>query len=213
MNKPNRPRGFEDRLLHELKNVVHERSQEMNSTAEIKVSRFSRGRKLSMAGAALGVAAAGIAAVVLPSLTTTPAFAVEPTDDGKVRVEISEPQDAADMEATFAEHGIQAKAAFPPANTYCAPGWYTPDSGAPLEMHGPTTGESLTFVLDPDDFAIGGDRTLIVKIPEGDLANQPTEAVTEAASQHLTSLFGIDEATGEVGECEPVDGDGTAGEN
>lgn len=200
--EPNRPRGFEDRLLSELTTYVSERNQNMTDVEESpqKASRFSRGKKFSLAGA-VGAAALGIGAIVaLPALTASPAYAVERKDDGNVYIEVRNPEDAAGLEETLAEHGIKAHVDFPPKGMMCEPGRYTPDDDAMLSGMEANAGSDedglvLGFDVNPDSYPLDGDRTLVIEVSKGFFADEET---------NFAALLGLGAAKGEIGQCNPV---------
>lgn len=205
MNKPNRPRGFEDRLLSELKTYVSERTN-MNTTEESaeKTPRFRRVHKFSLAGA-VGAIALGIGAVVaLPALTASTAYAVEPKDDGKVHVEVRNPEDAAGLEDALADYDIKSKVDFPPKGKMCNPDRFTPVDPKPdengeiesMSIESDDSGNDLVgFDVDPDDYKQGGDLTLVIEISESVFSKK------EAA---LSVGAGLTGGKGKIGECDPI---------
>ncbi|ADD44239.1 hypothetical protein Snas_4595 [Stackebrandtia nassauensis DSM 44728] len=206
MQNPKRPRGYEDRLLSELKTYVSERNQTMTTIEETpaKTPRFGRAAKFSFAGA-VGAVALGVGAVVaLPALTASPAYAVEDTKGGNVRVQVNSPDDAAGLEEALAEHGIKAKVDFPPIGYVCDWERYEPavvddnGEGEAIELGETDEGEPFAaFEVNPDNYSLDGDITLVVEISEG--------AFDKDAENVMVT--GLEAAKGEVGECDPVKDD------
>lgn len=210
MNTPNRPRGFEDRLLREFRKHFDERNQTMTDVdnAPQRTPWFSRRIKLSLAGA-VGAVALGIGAVVaLPALTAGPAYAVEQKDNGEVEVNVFSPQEAQELEQTLADYGVKAKVDFPPDGYRCNPDRYEStafppsDNGVALVFNRDTrAGARIGFTVDPDDFPMDGDVTLVVDISEKYF--EPAEDLSRIWSTGLAA------AKGEVGECDPIETDGS----
>lgn len=202
--KPDRPRGFEDRLLSELKTHVSERTQTMSTEEITPAPRFSRGKKVSLAGA-VGAVALGIGAIVaLPALTASPAYAVEKKDDGNVHIEVYGPVEPEELEAALAEYGVQSHVDFPPKGMGCDPDRYesAEDDGILSEMMSASShdGEpAFTFDVNPDNYEIGGDTTLVVEIGEDFF-----EGIGEDGEYEVTlAAIGIGAAKGEIGDCDP----------
>lgn len=206
MRTPDRPRGFEDRLLREFKKYFDERNQTMTDTEETKPKTpwFTRGRKFSLAGAG-GAVALGIGAIVaLPALTASTAYAVEVNDNGEVEVNVYSPEEARELEQTLADHGVKAKVDFPPDDTMCDPARYQSTEFPPSE-HGlklvsnsdTNAGVQIGFTVDPDDFPLDGDVTMVLEIAEKYF--EPSEDMTRVLSTGLAA------ATGEVGPCDPIE--------
>jgi hypothetical protein len=90
---------FEQDLLHDLRAVVAQRA------AAPEIRRRSP-RTRTYVGAAGGAAVAAVAGLVLTG--GSPAFAVQPSDDGGVTIRIHKLSDAGDLEAALARRGITA---------------------------------------------------------------------------------------------------------
>lgn len=203
MQRENRPRGFEDRLLSELRTYVSERNQNMNTTEETpaKTSRFGRTTKFSLAGA-VGAVALGIGAIVaLPALTASPAYAVEQTGDGLIKVTIHEPREAKGLEAELAEHGVQSQVDYLPNGKMCNPDRYThvqredKDFETITHIEDEDGGSTLVIEVNPDNYRLGGDITLLVELTDAYFTGETPDELTGF----------IDDAKGEIGDCDPID--------
>lgn len=181
MNLNDRPDSFEDRLLTELKQEVVRRNQ----AAPIAPPRWRRGRYLA-------VAAAVLVAACLPAFgwgATTPAFAVEPTADGEIKVSVNRLEEPEALERALAAHGIKADVSYTPEGKSCAIGRYleapAPDSSA---MMGAQTEEdgTWTLILSPQVVRVG--ETLVLE---------------SSWSEHAWSMT-VGTAKGAVAPCELV---------
>ncbi|WP_216215889.1 hypothetical protein [Amycolatopsis aidingensis] len=195
MNTSHQPRGrFEDRLLVSLKQVVSERAAELPATPETtETAGATSARRRPRLAIAAGVAACGAAgAVALPMALggSSAAFAVEPQQDGTVRVEISDLRDAGELEAALGEHGINAVIDYLPEGKMCKQPRFPgtgPDMGGPMALR--VEGNSAVFTLRPADFR--GDRALVL---------------STMGSRDVTGIQ-LATATTPVPPCEPVDMD------
>lgn len=115
MNLDDRPDSFEDRLLTELKQEVERRNE-----AAPAAPQWRRGRYLALAAAVL--LAAGVPA--LGWWNSTPAFAVEPTGDGEIKVSVKRLAEPEALEQALAAQGIKADVSYTPAGKACAAGRY-----------------------------------------------------------------------------------------
>jgi len=122
------PQKFEDRLLHELRHVVAEGPTPAGTPA-----RRPRRRRLTLAGAGLGVAAAATLAVVLATGgDVSSAYAVESQPNGAVTVSIRSLSDAAGLQAKLRAVGVPAVVDYVPGGPAgCAgpPPGLTPGGG------------------------------------------------------------------------------------
>jgi hypothetical protein len=113
---------FEEKLLEELKGVVAQQATEEEAT-EAEPSRPSplRRRAPRLAFAAAAVVAIAVAVVIVSSGGggTSAAFAVEPLDNGGVRIPVYSAEDASGLEAALAEAGIASQVTWLPAGMEC----------------------------------------------------------------------------------------------
>lgn len=155
-----------------------------------------------IAGAGL-VAAAAVAAVVLPGPGTSAAYSVVEGNAGEVRVSVDRLEDAAGLESALAEHGIAAEVTYVPDGGECAPGRYA-------VVDRDLTGLSLT---------VGSDR-FEVSLPPGAVRDGetfviaaslvPIPAIGDPDGDGIATLEGsrvwvqADVAAGPVAECTVV---------
>jgi hypothetical protein len=199
---------FEDRLLHELRNVVV-----ANQTSGARGRRSWTGsrspRRLALAGAAaVFVAVAALAVVQLVGGGAAPAYAVNKNDDGTVTVEISSLSDAAGLERKLRDAGIPAVVQYLPPGKACKQPWPTaaPGTPAPADDHSAVTAGAekgaikggVEHTPDHTRFTISknlpADTTLVIMTQ----VNGPSEA-------NGPSSIGITLAHGEVQPCQIVD--------
>jgi hypothetical protein len=120
---------FEDRLLHELREIVAARP-----ARAVVTRRRPRRRRLTLAGVSAAAAAAAVAIVVTGGEVTPSAYAVQPRADGSVTVAIRSLRDAAGLERSLRAAGVPAVVDYAPAGrTGCASG---PPAGATTERSG-----------------------------------------------------------------------------
>ncbi len=135
MTQDQRPRkGFEERLLTELKRVVVAQSgvpahSRLASRAALRRSNVKR-----RVSALIGIAAALalMLAIVLPALGgengRSPAYAVTENQDGSVTVQINSIEDADGLEQKLEDAGVPAAVHFLPPGKLCNPrAWQVPE--------------------------------------------------------------------------------------
>jgi hypothetical protein len=201
------PDRFEERLLANLKQVV---ADQPAPAEEIKNTRpgFSlspRGYRLAGAGAGLALAAVGVV-LVTGGDSSTPAYAVQTSADGKVSVEIKSFRDAGGLEKKLTAAGVPAVVNYLPLGKTCAPGMYTAakdqSRGSSQIMGGtgvPGDKEAITFTIDRAE--IPKDATLVIETSGGDpVAAMPKQGVTGVIGGTRLAY-----AQGHVGTCNPVD--------
>jgi hypothetical protein len=202
------PDRFEERLLNELKQVV---ADQPAPAIPIKIRRKGfalspRGYRLAGAGGGLALAAAGIV-LVTGGDSSTPAYAVQTTPDGKVAVEIKSFKDADGLEKKLTAAGVPAVVNYLPLGKACAAGRFTT-----AQATGPGTSQikgsgeagkpgSVTFTIDRSEVPKGA--TLVVQTSGGD----PDSVAPGGAGPQTARASGLRlaYAKGGVGKCVPVD--------
>ena len=101
---------FEDRLLHELREVVAARP-----APGVAARRRPRRTRLALAGAGVAAATAVVAIVATGSDVTPTAYAVDSRPDGSVTVEIRSLHDAAGLQRSLRAAGVPAVVDYAPA--------------------------------------------------------------------------------------------------
>lgn len=190
--------SFEDRLLHELRNVV---AAEAAGEDRRRSRTWGGPRRLAVtAAAATLVAVAAVAAVELVSGGPAAAYAVNKNDDGTVTVEISSLTDAAGLQQKLRDAGINAVVQYLPPGKACKQPWPTSTPGTPSSPGGQSgalrggvehTGDRTRFTISND---LPAGDTLVITTQVGG----PSEATGPSA-------IGITLAHGEVQPCEVVD--------
>lgn len=104
------PEQFEDRLLSQLRQVVA-----ANPTPTAPPQRRSRRTKVILAGASGAAAVAAVAIVASSGDVTSSAYAVEPSGNGDVTVQIHDLSDAAGLQSSLRAAGIPAVVDYLPA--------------------------------------------------------------------------------------------------
>jgi hypothetical protein len=129
-------RGYEERLLSELRALAEQNAAETPAVPERRRGLAAR-PKLALAGVAGGacVASAAIAFTGGGSGGST-AYAVEPHDDGSVTVEISRLEDAAGLERELRAAGVPAEVDFLPLEQTCREPRFEPAPRRELGLFG-----------------------------------------------------------------------------
>lgn len=182
---------FEDRLLIELKQVVRNRPAPAIPESPPRMIRPAWRPRLALAGTAAALAVAG--SVVLPMIggQESAAYAVTVNDDGTVTVKINHFSDADGLRAKLADVGIPATVEYLPIGQMCKEPWFTGDSNAGDRIAAPAKDGSITFSLNRGEFT--RDKSLVVQ------TSGPQEGIA-TGTEIMVAI-----ATGEVGDCEPVD--------
>ncbi|MFC4333641.1 hypothetical protein [Salininema proteolyticum] len=158
MNK----RGFEDRLLRELKNTVRENNR-------TPARRFTGFRRYSLAGA-LAAAVVGVGVAVVPPLVESePAYAVELVEDGVINIALYDVDAAKDLEKELNELGVSAKIAVTAPGEYCSNWFGSPDTItdlSDLEDNGSDNSDkpSVGISVRPEDRSGGEEMNLVIEI-------------------------------------------------
>jgi hypothetical protein len=206
MNTDQRSRGFEERLLDELRSLV---VAQPSSGPERPLRRRewialrSRRRLALVAGMAALLAVGAAAGVPFLSGGASPAYAVSTNDDGTVTVEIGSLSDAAGLESKLRDAGIRAVVQYLPRGKACKQPWFTLAS----PEHGPGHEAAIKGGVEHTSdghtrFTIGEhhptDETLVIMTQVG------TEASGTSGAGSPESI-GVAFAKGEVKQCEIVD--------
>jgi hypothetical protein len=194
---------FETRLLAELRREVAAEPATEASPAPVRT------RRRALAPAA-GIAAATVVGVVLvPGLGPTPAYSVQEGNAGEVEVEITRPEDAAGLERALEEHGIAADITYLPDLQQCAEGRFTEvarEVGLSLSI-----GEDLVRVTLPPGAVRDGETFVMVLSVEA-MTDEELDAISEReghrALDGASSSVSAEVASGPIGPCTPVAGDG-----
>jgi hypothetical protein len=200
--------SFEDRLLHELRNVVVA-NQTSGGGRKTSWSVSRSPRRLALVGAAaVFVSVAAVAVVQLVGGGAAPAYAVNKNDDGTVTVEISSLSDAAGLERKLRDAGIPAVVQYLPPGKACKQPWPTAAPGAPA-----SASDDSAVTADAEKAAIKGgvehtpDRTrfTISKNLPADTTLVIMTQVNGPSEATGPSSIGITLAHGEVQPCQIVD--------
>ena len=179
--------NFEERLLHELRDLVCEQSANGGQRRAVR-----RRPRLAVAGGLAAVlAAAAIGGVFLFSAGTPAAYAVTKNADGSVTVEIDSLTDAAGLHAKLQAAGVNAVVDYLPAGKMCQQPWFTPA--------GHRAGETQQSSVGPSED--GATRFTI----SGDLPTDETLVVTTQTGPGDQLALGLGWAKGEVPPCRVVD--------
>jgi hypothetical protein len=201
MNTEQRRRGFEERLLDELRSLVVARpTPGPEGRPRAWVTSWPRRRLVLIGGVAAVLAVVAAAGVPFLSGGAEPAYAVTSNGDGTVTVEINSLSDAAGLQAKLREAGIRAVVQYLPAGKTCKQPWFTPASPDHGPGHDGIRG-GVEHTLDGHtSFTISKhhptDATLVIMTQTG--PSGPTEAPGAES-------VGVAFAQGDVPACEIVD--------
>jgi hypothetical protein len=212
MNASHRPvRGFEERLLRELRRVVIEESTSSSAPAAqapIARGRFRWTRRLGLTGGLAAAVAIGFAAG-LPiggDDGGSAAYAVTQNADGTVTVEINALRDAEGLQRKLREAGVPALVQYLPPGKACEgarvnrsgrdPAPRLVDSIAQINEDG-----SIRFTIDKS--AHPG-QTLVVRTQDF-APGQPVPGQPGGAPEATSSAVGVSFENGTVTPCKVVD--------
>ncbi len=171
---------FETALLVELRDVVKTRSGSAPEAAVV-ASRTRIPRKLALAAAA---AVAAVMVVLVPGVSSSPAYAVTEEVGGEVTVSIDRLEDAQQLQDALKSHGVRADVKYLGDNMQCQPGRFEPATS--------TSTSRTTFNVSTDGITVVLDRR--------DVDNGQTVVI--AASRVRDGIHGeVGVADGEVGPC------------
>jgi hypothetical protein len=161
-NEQQELRGFERRLLVELRGYVAERPRPRRAAARARAPLAWRGR-LALVGAAASVAVVAVAAGV-PFLSRggSAAYAVTTTGD-RVRVTIREFEDPAGLERQLRAAGVNAVIYYLKPGEMCGPRAGAPAPDAVEGGATPTNG-GLSFTIDRSK--LGDAQALVIGVEE-----------------------------------------------
>ena len=211
MNTEQPRRGFEDRLLDELRSLVV--AQPSSGPEPHRRRRLSwvasvPRRRLALVGSVAAVLAVAAAAGI-PFLTSgaAPAYAVRTNDDGTVTVEISSLSDAGGLQSKLRDAGVRAVVQYLPAGKACKEPWFTlawpQDKKSALEEANkngePAIKGGVSHTSD------GHTRFTISRTLPADETLVIMTRTTGAAGEAGAESVGIALAKGEVMPCEIVD--------
>jgi hypothetical protein len=152
---------FEDRLLHELRQIVAERP-----VPEVAPPRRPRARRpLLLAGTATATAAAaGVAFLFAFGSDQSPAFAVDRQSDGSVSVTINRLSDAQGLQSQLRAAGISAVVNYTPSGKSCREPRGregAPPNNGPASVSGTVVkGGVATFTVTRN--LVGSGQTLVI---------------------------------------------------
>jgi hypothetical protein len=201
--------NYKERLLTELR-VLAERNAAEAPPQPARRRGIARHPKLALAGVAGGacVASAAIAFTGGDGGGAT-AYAVEPRDDGSVRVEISRLEDAAGLERELRAAGIPAEVDFLPLTETCREPRFEP---APAREFEPLGGMQVPVTTGQVSIGPTVEATLVLQTGQtGDLRPGETLVITGRQGPHPRSersefmtwiTYAI--AKGDVAPCDPV---------
>lgn len=180
--------NFEERLLHELRDVAAARPVDHGQRHAL----WRRPRVALAGGLAALLAAATSAAVFFVSAGTQAAYAVTENADGTITVEIDSLRDAAGLQAKLRAAGVNAVVAYLPAGKMCKQPWFTP---AGVGAAGGTRGSEVGRTSDgATRFTISGNRP-----------SSSTLVITTQTGPDGERALGIAWARGDVPPCVVVD--------
>lgn len=173
---------FEAALLAEL--IAAVRQPEPADPSPAQPTRLRRRRPWILAAAALLAAA-----VLVPVVRPTPAFAVTGRDNGEVRVKVNRLEGADELERALGKRGIAADITYLPPGKECAPGRYVPIR---------TPGLSLSVSA----------YKFWVTIPPGSVGTGDTfvlEASVIPSENGVQATVNFDITAGPIGPCNVID--------
>jgi hypothetical protein len=150
---------FEDRLLHELRELVVTRPP---ATA-VAIHRRPRRRRLLLGSAATAAVTAIAIVLTVSGERATPAFAVARQADGSVTVTINSLRDASGLERELDAAGIPAVVYYTPVGKTCSQplGTPVPRRGSFQSSSGTSvTDHSVSFTIPAD--LVGPGQTLVI---------------------------------------------------
>lgn len=159
---------FEAALLVELKAAVTEQATAVPQRRPASPERPRSWQRKPWYVPVAGVAAAALAALLVPSLWPTPAYAVSGRDNGEVTVRVNRLEGADGLERALREHGIPADITYLPDGKKCAPGRYTA-----VEAHGlmlSVSAQRFEVTIPPNTVGSGDTFVLsasVVPLPNG----------------------------------------------
>jgi hypothetical protein len=212
------PTPFEERLLHQLRQVVAERPAPTPASGSAVTRRPAHRRRIALAGAGtagvVGVTAA-VALVAGSGGVTESAYAVTPKPDGSVTVKISSLSDADGLQRALRAAGVPAVVSYGGPMTCPAPG--PGNDGGTVEKHDTAGGSAGARSLDSaggepapgtakgpkvtGGVATGPDGTTFT-IDPGTLASG--DKVYISTPDHTTRSLGLYIGKDEAGPCAPA---------
>ena len=196
---------FEDRLELELEAVVAE-----NAPGEPARRRPWLGWKpyLALAGlVTVGATAIAVTGMIHP---TTPAWAIEKTGEGTVRITFNELEDAAGLEKALTKLGIRSEVSFVPPGHSCAigtPGYQAGDDEPVVPIY--NEGSAIELRYGPQE----ADETFVLTVTRQDLDHGTIAIVRPSSGSKTPTSEGASvwtiaaaNAVGPVTPCELSDG-------
>lgn len=119
LHDPDRLDAYETRLLAELRDLTREQGARPQAPTR---------RRLLAAAAAVSLVGVGVATIAVTR--PAPAYALTPTADGGVAVQVKQLAGADALKADLAARGIKADVTYTKPGTVCAPGRYRPVASA-----------------------------------------------------------------------------------
>lgn len=190
---------FEERLLASLRADVESSAERVTQLPE-RPKRTAR--RLAFAGA---LATASAIAVWGANLGAAPAFAVDPTEDGGVHIQVKTTEGAEELEAALERAGIKSQVTFAPEGQMC-------DGNVRISK---AEGEDYEYVVTdtgvtgnetgPVYFTIGDEwvEDLDVIVTKAELAADLTYVIQGWQVDGM-SMFVSKWVAGDVGECKIV---------
>jgi hypothetical protein len=177
---------YRERLLAELRALA-----EQNAAAAPRGGHPVRRRRprLIAAGAAGGACVATALVVLAGTDDGSPAYAVEPRDDGSVTVEISKLEDAAGLERALRAAGVPAEVDYLAPGKTCREGRFEPAR----------TGRFSANLSQRDDGSIS------FTVGAGDLRPGQTLVMMTSGTTRGPASIGVAIAQGAVAPCVAVD--------
>lgn len=149
--------SFQTNLLADLRQHVTTRTEASSPVVPLDMAssaRRRRTRKLALVGGLAAACTAG--AVVVPTMSAQPAYAVTAEPNGVVHVKINRLDDAPKLQAELKRQGINADIRYLPTDTECAPHRFTPMPSASDSATTYTVGSNgMDITIDRRDVPAG----------------------------------------------------------
>ena len=150
--------SFETQLLGELRDLVAARSVSTGPALGVGADSFSRfpwGRRRRRLVSLLAMTGATAAALTVPWLGGSPAFAVTEGPNGTIEVKVNRLEEARGLEAALRDLGVKADIEYLGSNLQCAAPRFSGATSVPGSATRFSIGEGIELTLDRRDIAHG----------------------------------------------------------